>query len=78
MSVMFGETLRKLREERGLSQKELGKQMFVNHSTIARWEADPSVITGQVLRQLSDLFGCTTDYLLGRSEERVPPARMVG
>ena len=34
----FSETLRKLREERGLSQKQLGKQMFVNQSTIARWE----------------------------------------
>ena len=38
MNAKFSETLRKLREEKGLSQKQLGKQMFVNHSTIARWE----------------------------------------
>jgi len=35
---LFSETLRKLREDRGISQKQLGKLMFVNHSTIARWE----------------------------------------
>ena len=38
MNVVFSETLRRLREEKGFSQKQLGKQMFVNHSTIARWE----------------------------------------
>ena len=39
MNSLFAETLRKLREEKGLTQKQLGKQMFVNHSTIARWES---------------------------------------
>lgn len=38
MYLIFAKTLRKLREERGLSQKQLGEKMFVNHSTIARWE----------------------------------------
>jgi transcriptional regulator with XRE-family HTH domain len=38
LNFLFAETLKKLREERGLSQKQLGQQMFVNHSTIARWE----------------------------------------
>ena len=38
MNVLFARTLRKLREERGLSQKQLGQKIFVNHSTVARWE----------------------------------------
>ena len=38
---MFGENLRKLREEKGLSQKQLGKQMFVNPSTIANMPTLP-------------------------------------
>ncbi|MBO5574321.1 MAG: helix-turn-helix transcriptional regulator, partial [Clostridium sp.] len=36
---LFAETLRKLRTERGISQSQLGKQLFVNHSTVARWES---------------------------------------
>ena len=39
MNTLFAENLRKLRTERGLSQKQLGKQLFVYHSTIARWES---------------------------------------
>ncbi len=39
MNNLFSETLKKLRTERGLSQTQLGKQLFVNQSTIARWES---------------------------------------
>lgn len=35
---LFAETLKKLREDKGLSQIQLGKQMFVSNSTITRWE----------------------------------------
>ena len=38
MNTLFAKTLRKLREEKGLTQKELGQRLFVTHSTIARWE----------------------------------------
>ena len=38
MNALFAATLRKLREGKWLSQKALRKRLFVNHSTIARWE----------------------------------------
>ena len=38
MNNLFAETLKKLRSERGLSQIQLGEQMFANQSTVARWE----------------------------------------
>ena len=38
MNQLFAKTLRKLREEKGLTQKQLGQMLFVNHSTITRWE----------------------------------------
>ena len=38
MNVKFAETLRELRVERGLSQRELAKKTFVTQSTVARWE----------------------------------------
>lgn len=38
VNTIFAKTLRKLREEKGLTQKEFGQKLFVNHSTIARWE----------------------------------------
>ena len=67
-------TIASERKRIGLTQSELGEKLGKDRSTISRWESDPSILTGESLSQLSDLFGCTTDYLLGRSEERVPKA----
>ncbi|MBP3884682.1 MAG: response regulator [Olsenella sp.] len=38
MSTYFAETLKGIRAERGLSQRELAERMYVTRSTIARWE----------------------------------------
>ncbi len=38
MNALIVETLKKLRKEKGLSRMDLGKQMFVNNSTVVRWE----------------------------------------
>ena len=50
MNIIFKETLKKLRKEKGLSQLQLATQMFVNPSTVTRWEKgsrlpDASMIT---------------------------------
>lgn len=56
----------------GLSQSQLAEKLGKQRSTIARWESDPLSISGSILCELSDMFGCSIDYLLGRTEERVP------
>ena len=38
MNALFADTLRKLRTEKGLSQKQLSKQMMVSEAAISRWE----------------------------------------
>ena len=38
MNLVFGDTLKRLREAKGITQSQLGRMMYVNHSTIARWE----------------------------------------
>ena len=38
MGTPFGENMRKLRTEKGLSQRDLGDQLFVYKSTVSRWE----------------------------------------
>ena len=38
MNSLFARNLRKLREEKGFSQKQLGQKVFVSNSTVARWE----------------------------------------
>lgn len=72
MNVLFTETLRKLRSEKGLSQKQLGKQMFVNHSTVARWENGTRLPDAAMLLRLSKCLGVNINMLLqlaARSDE---------
>ena len=50
MNTLFADTLRKLRTKKGLSQVQLANLMFVNKTTISKWESgsrlpDASMIT---------------------------------
>ena len=72
MNVLFSETLRRLREEKGFSQKQLGKQLFVNHSTIARWENGSRLPDAAMILRLAkclDVDANTLLQLAAQSEE---------
>ena len=79
MNGIFAENLRKLREERGLSQKQLGDQMFVNHSTIARWENGSRLPDASMIFRLSKCLGVGTNTLfqLAARSEEIPNIIMV-
>lgn len=64
MNVLFAENLRKLREQKGLTQRQLGEQMFVNHSTVARWENGTRLPDAAMLLRLSRCLGVNINTLL--------------
>ena len=64
MDNMFGKNLRRLREEKGLSQKELGKRMFVSHSAIAHWESGRRLPDAVMMLRLAKCLGVDTNTLL--------------
>ena len=72
MNFLFAENLLKLREQKGLTQKQLGDQMFVNHSTVARWENGTRLPDAAMLLRLSKCLGVNINMLLqlaARSDE---------
>ena len=72
MSTLFAETLRKLRKEKGLSQIQLGNLMFVNRSTVARWETGLRLPDAAMIARLSRALGVgvgTLLYAAAESEE---------
>ena len=72
MNRLFAETLRRLRTERGISQSQLGKQLFVNHSTVARWESGSRLPDASMIPRLADALGVdayTLFNLAARSDE---------
>lgn len=66
---MLGERLRKLRLERKLTQKELGKKVNVTKVSISGYENGIRNPDTETLQALADFFDVSTDYLLGRTEE---------
>ena len=63
MNTVFSETLRKLREERGLSQAEIGKRLFVDHSTIARWENGSRLPDAVMLHRIANCLKVDANLL---------------
>ena len=61
----LSQRLKELREERGLNQTELSKQINVSQPTIARWEAGDRAPSIDMLILLAQFFKCSTDYLVG-------------
>lgn len=64
----FGERLKELREEKGVSQMELSKATGLSQSAIARWELNKTEPTASALITLAKYFDESVDYLLGLSE----------
>ena len=63
--MSFGETLRALIEERGMTQKELTARFNVAPSTLSCYVQGTREPEYATLLRLADYFGVSVDYLLG-------------
>lgn len=54
----------------GITQEELAKKVDKSKKTVSNWETGRRSPQATDLEKLSKLFGCSTDYLLGLTEER--------
>ncbi len=64
----LGFRLREVREQSDLTQQDLARMLGVSARTILRYENDQSAMTAPVLVQLAEIFGVSTDYLVGRTD----------
>ncbi len=62
---MIYDKIKLLREQCGLTQSELAKQLGVTRSGVNAWEMGISVPSTQYIVELSLFFGVSADYLLG-------------
>ena len=69
MNTLFAETLRKLRAENGLSQRELAKRMYVTRSTVARWENSSRLPDAAMISRLAQCLGVDVSALLSAAAE---------
>lgn len=69
METLFAETLRELRTERDLSQRELAKQMYVTGSTVARWENSSRLPDSAMISRLAACLGVDASMLFSAAVE---------
>ena len=62
-----GQRIRTMREKRNWSQLELAKKAGINNSTLSKIETDKRLLESELLLTFADLFGVSTDELLGRN-----------
>ncbi len=70
----FGKRLKHMRKSaKNINQTDLGRLMGVKQSTISRWESGVDEPEHEHIRTLSELFKCSTDYLLGTDSRQDGP-----
>lgn len=60
--------IRDLRETMGWTQAQLGKKIGAARNTVSGYETEDRQLTPALICALCDIFGCTADYLLCRSD----------
>lgn len=69
---MFNSTLKKLREDAGLSQEELANALGISKSTVGMYEQGKRMPnTNTILKNIATYFGVTIDYLVGYTGDAV-------
>jgi len=69
---IFSERLRELRQEQNMTQHTLASILHVQRSTVAGYETKNRQPQLEIIVHIANIFGVTTDYLLGLTDEKYP------
>lgn len=69
MSNYFSDTLKKLRNKKGLSQLELADELFVTRSTVSRWESGNRLPDAMMISRLAEVLGVDVNILFAAVEQ---------
>lgn len=62
--------MKELRLKKNMSQSDVAKVLGITQQAYANYEREARQADYATLKELSELFGCTIDYLLGRDQEQ--------
>lgn len=69
MNAFFADTLKRLRAEKGLSQRELAERMYVTRSTVARWENGSRLPDATMISRIAECLSVNVGTLLSAAAE---------
>ena len=62
--------IRALREDRDLTQKEIAQMLGMSQTGYSKYETGENDFPTAILLKLADFYQTSTDYLLGRTDEK--------
>lgn len=65
MKTILGIRLKELREERGLTQREIARELGINSVTYLHYEKEQREPPLALLADFAEFYGVSVDYLLG-------------
>lgn len=68
MKIILGQRLKELREERGMTQKQLAQALGLNSVTYLHYEKSQREPPLSLLADIAAFFEVSVDYLLGLTE----------
>lgn len=64
----FNQKLQELRKQKGLTQEELARRLYVSRTAISKWESGRGIPGIDSLKAIARFFGVTVDGLLSSDE----------
>ena len=64
--------IKELRQREKMKQADLGRLLSCTATAVSNYETGYRSLDVETIHKLCDIFGCTADYLLGRSEQATP------
>ena len=65
--VVIVNRIREMRQAKGMKQSDLARLLAIAPTAVSKYELGQLDISSATICALCDIFGCTADYLLGRS-----------
>lgn len=69
MTTSFGETLRRLRTEKGLSQQQLAVRLHMERPSVANWEAGRRMPDAATVYQIAETLSVDSSALLSAADD---------
>ena len=69
MTMLFADTLKKLRTQKGLTQKELANLIYVTRPAVTHWENGSRLPDAALITRLAEVFGVDVNVLLTAAAE---------
>ncbi|MFZ7119485.1 MAG: helix-turn-helix domain-containing protein [Eubacteriaceae bacterium] len=70
--MTLGKKIKYLREKNSMTQKRLAELLNLTQQAIGKWEKDINEPDSKALIKLSEIFNCSVDFLLNKTDNPTP------